>query len=162
MATAISETDADIPFLLHQCWSPLVMTSYANLYVAVLIAVTPDVTGNRFLEIAYTRSINLRAFKQATLKSITYEIYSSPSGEPKSDSSIGAVARLAGYEATFGTASRYHIHIKGLVTMIRQRGGLESLGFDGLLMRMIQIIDIVSAYILGCKTYFQTMGPVAG
>ena len=46
--------------------------------------------------------------------------------------------------------------------MIRQRGGLESLGFDGLLMRMIQIIDIVSAYILGCKTYFQTMGPVAG
>lgn len=138
------------------------MTSYANLYVAVLIAVTPDVTGNRFLETAYAQSINLRDLKQATLKSITYEICNSPLGEPKSDSIIGAVARLAGYEATFGTASRYHIHMKGLVKMVRQRGGLESLGLDGLLTSMIQGIDISSAYKLGCKPYFQAMGPVAG
>ncbi|KAL8719947.1 MAG: hypothetical protein Q9225_003124 [Loekoesia sp. 1 TL-2023] len=72
-----------------------------------------------------------------------------------SDQVIGAVAKMAAYEAGFaGDEEQYHIHMKGLTKMVELRGGLESLGLNGLLARMLLFIDLNAASLLKTKLYF--------
>ena len=78
------------------------------------------------------------------------------------DQVIGAVAKLASYEAMFGEREQYHIHMRALVRMVEMRGGLLALGLDGLLMRMVLGIDLNSAFLLGCPVYFKPAFPLAG
>ena len=78
------------------------------------------------------------------------------------DQVIGAVAKLASYEAMFGEREQYHTHMRALVRMVEMRGGLLKLGLDGLLMRMVLWIDLNSAFLLGCAVYFKAIVPLAG
>ena len=74
--------------------------------------------------------------KQETIRNIIHEINSSsaPSGHV-----IGAVAKLAAYEAMSGTIYTSYVHLTGLNRMVVLRGGLEAVVtfLDGLLVRMI-------------------------
>ena len=83
-------------------------------------------------------------------------------GKKVNDQFIGAVAKLASYEAMFGEREQYHTHMRALVRMVEMRGGLLALGLDGLLMRMVLWIDLNSAFLLGCPVYFRATVPLAG
>lgn len=66
-----------------------------------------------------------------------------------SDAMIGAVAKMAAYEAIFGDSEVFAAHIRGLKMMLRMRGGLGKLGLDGLLERMLVWIDLNAAHLTG-------------
>ena len=161
MAVAIPELDAGIPFLLQKRWFPLVMTSPATMYVTLLTAASHYCALNSLLQTPHIQSI-LLDLKQACLESINREMRAHPASTSMPDTVVGAVAKMASYEAMFGTGASYHTHMRGLTSIITQRGGLGSLGLGGLLMRMVLWIDINSAFILGGKTYFETTAPLAG
>lgn len=62
---------------------------------------------------------------------------------------------MAAYEAGFaGDKAQYHVHMRGLTNMVELRGGLESLGLNGLLARMLLWIDLNASFILKTKLYF--------
>lgn len=65
------------------------------------------------------------------------------------DSIIGAVMKMAAYEAIFGDSEMFRGHMKGLKMMIKLRGGFSELGLNGLLERMIVWIDLNAAHITG-------------
>lgn len=80
-----------------------------------------------------------------------------------SDQMIGAVAKMAAYEAGFaGDEKQYRIHMSGLTKMVELRGGLGSLGLNGLLARMLLWIDLNAAFILNTKTHFSHPNPLPG
>lgn len=72
-----------------------------------------------------------------------------------SDAMIGAVAKMAAYEAGFAVDAKQHqLHMSGLSKMVELRGGLESLGSNGLLARMLLWVDLNAAFILKTKPVF--------
>lgn len=73
-----------------------------------------------------------------------------------SDAMIGAVMKMAAYEAVFGDSAVFSTHMKGLSTMLKMRGGLGTLGLDGLLERMVVWIDLNAAFICGLTALFGT------
>ena len=81
-----------------------------------------------------------------------------------SDQTIAAVAKMASYEAMFGSPSLCHTHMRGLQSMVQARGGLEAMtGLGGFMMRMVMWIDINSAFLIGGAAYFRpTSQPLAG
>lgn len=77
-----------------------------------------------------------------------------------SDQLIGAVAKMASYEAMFGTQETYEIHMAGVKRMVNLRGGVRSLGLGGLLGRMVLWIDRNASFLHGCPLYFpEDFGP---
>lgn len=70
-----------------------------------------------------------------------------------SDGAIAAVAKMASYEAQFGSKDFYEVHMQGLRHMVKLRGGLGSLGLDGLLMRMLLWIDVNANHIVRTPLY---------
>lgn len=54
----------------------------------------------------------------------------------------------------FGTLHTYNLHMQGLARMVSLRGGLDSLGLDGLLRRIIIWIDRNAAFFIGSSLYF--------
>ena len=169
------------------------MTSPATMYVTLLTAAShycavhgllapqlptsnsnPTPTPNSNINNIKTILLNL---KQATLESIGNEIRQTQSSnqthnqtqssnphQPIPDTVIGAVTKMASYEAMFGTNDQhaFRTHMRGLAGMIKSRGGLEMLGLDGLLMRMVLWVDINAAFMTGGKTWFQAGRPLAG
>jgi hypothetical protein len=70
-----------------------------------------------------------------------------------SDQLIFAVANLAIFEAVFGSTEVYHVHMQGLSRMLRVRGGLPNLGFDGYLQKVLLWYDSNCASLVGCDPY---------
>ena len=62
---------------------------------------------------------------------------------------IGAVAKMAAYEAIFGDSEVFTAHMRGLQMMLKLRGGLCTLGLNGLLERMLIWIDLNAAHLTG-------------
>ena len=71
-----------------------------------------------------------------------------------SDQVIGAVAKMASFEAMYGDKQLYHMHMMGLQRMVALRGGLAWLGLDGLLARILLWIDLNAAFLIGSRMYF--------
>lgn len=71
-----------------------------------------------------------------------------------SDAIIGAVMKMAAYEAVFGDSAVFSAHMKGLSLMLKMRGGLGTLGLDGLLERMVVWIDLNAAFVCGLSKLF--------
>ena len=71
-----------------------------------------------------------------------------------SDAIIGAVMKMAAYEAVFGDSAVFSAHMQGLSLMLKMRGGLGTLGLDGLLERMVVWIDLNAAFICGLDKLF--------
>lgn len=98
------------------------------------------------------RAAQLLAMKTEALNHIN-DMLRDPS-RGLTDQAIAAVAKMASYEAMFGSLETYLVHMSGLERMIRMRGGLESLGLDGLLMRMLLWIDTNAAWLIRTPLYF--------
>lgn len=66
-----------------------------------------------------------------------------------SDALIAGVAKLAAYEAMYGSATAFASHMRGLRHLVSLRGGLSCLGVEGLLARMIIWIDRNGTFVVG-------------
>ncbi|KAL9605776.1 MAG: hypothetical protein Q9179_001052 [Wetmoreana sp. 5 TL-2023] len=161
----LSEMAVDIPELDHpgqkgslrSIWFPMVIADRATLDVVVLTAATHYVMVGRTQcspEVLYK-------LKDEAMSSINRALQNSEVAV--SDQLIGAVAKMAAYEAGFaGDEAQYHVHMRGLIKMVELRGGLGSLGLDGLLARMLLWIDLNSAFLLKTKLYFSHTNALPG
>lgn len=129
--------------LLRRCWFPLAMTEAATMYAVLLMAASHFAVVNP----AQGALIDLLALKARALSEINAAL-----AHPRravSDALIGAVAKMAAYEAIFGDSDVFAAHMRGLQMMLKMRGGLGSLGLDGLLERMLVWIDLNAAHLTG-------------
>lgn len=95
--------------------------------------------------------IDLLALKARALSEINIELRKT--GEV-TDAIVGAVAKMAAYEAIFGDSETFAQHMKGLQMILKMRGGLGTLGLDGLLERMLVWIDLNACFIVGRTVHF--------
>lgn len=159
MAVNIPELDAGDPGILRSRWFPMVMTADALFNIVLLTAASHYAVFKNKVGDPYIKEV-LLYLKFQTYTSIQKLVRSS-SADSRTDSLIGAVAKLASYEAMFGSSALYHLHIRSLKLMINEKGGLDSLGLGGLLQRMVLWIDINSAFLLNSTAYFLPTVPLA-
>ncbi|KAF2726182.1 hypothetical protein K431DRAFT_214139 [Polychaeton citri CBS 116435] len=129
--------------LLRTAWFPLVMTEPATFYAVLLMAASHYCA----IQPEANHIIDLLNLKTRALKAINVAIMDPK--RAKSDATIGAVAKMAAYEAVFGDSDTFSAHLRGLQMMLRMRGGLSELGLNGLLERLLVWIDLNAAHITG-------------
>ena len=71
-----------------------------------------------------------------------------------SDAVIGAVIKMAAYEAMYGDEGSYRIHIHDMKMMAYLRAGLMQLGLNGFLRRLIIWIDVNASSLLNVPQTF--------
>ncbi|KAL8777079.1 MAG: hypothetical protein Q9213_008018 [Squamulea squamosa] len=161
----LSGLAVDIPELDHpgakgslrSIWFPMVLQEQATLNVVVLTAAFHYLSINGY----QCRPEVLYKLKQDAITSINQGLRNPELAT--SDQLIGAVAKMAAYEAGFaGDEAQYHVHMKGLTKMVELRGGLESLGLNGLLARMLLWIDLNAAFLLKTHLYFPHTNTLPG
>ena len=91
-------------------------------------------------------AVTILSLKQQALAAINIAI--SCAGAQASDCLVASIAKMASYEAIFGSEDQYHAHMDGLTTMLEMRGGLSALGLNGFLGRLLLFIDSNSAFLL--------------
>lgn len=152
MATDMPELDEpEKPGLLRTRWFPLVLSEAAIFQVIVLLSASNYAS----LRYPYGDGSNLLILKSRAISSINKAL--NTTGSPMSDQLIGAVAKMASYEAMFGDLPTFEVHMIGLVKMIQLRGGLSSLGLGGLLARICIWIDRNSALLHDSPLYFNSV-----
>ncbi|RJE19778.1 hypothetical protein PHISCL_07894 [Aspergillus sclerotialis] len=136
--------------LLRTSWFPLVMTDPSLFLVIMLLAASHHAAAyNRSME----TKMNLLALRCEAINSINRALAAQPP-DALSDALVGAIAKMASYEAMFGTMDSYDVHMKGLTKAVGLRGGLSSLGLNGLLRRIVVWIDRNSAFLHGSPLFF--------
>lgn len=122
------------------------MTEAATMYAVLLMA------ASHYCIVNPTKAalIDLLALKARALTEINAAL-ASPE-RAITDSMIGAVMKIAAYEAVFGDSTVFAAHMKGLQMMLKLRGGLSTLGLNGLLERMVVWIDLNAAHLTGMPT----------
>ncbi|KAI4246237.1 MAG: hypothetical protein LQ352_006431 [Teloschistes flavicans] len=134
---------------LRSIWFPMVGADRSTLDLIVLTAATNCISVGR----AQCDPNILVKFKEHAISSINRALRGT--NPIITDRLIGAAAKMAAYEAGFaGDEKQYHVHMKGLMKMVELRGGLDSLGMNGLLARMLLWVDLNAAYVLKTETYF--------
>jgi len=148
---AVEIPDLDSPNhkgLLRQRWFPLAMEEPSTMYAVLLMAashycaVSPQ--SANLIDLLYLKSRALTEINAALR-------------DPKratSDAVIGAVMKMAAYEAVFGDSAVFSAHMRGLSLMLKLRGGLGSLGLDGLLERMVVWIDLNASFVCGLSKLY--------
>ncbi|KAL8687491.1 MAG: hypothetical protein Q9218_006354 [Villophora microphyllina] len=134
---------------LRSIWFPMVSADRSTLDLVVLTAGTQTISVGR----AQCNPSILVKFKEHAISSINRALRGA--NPVITDRLLGAAAKMAAYEAGFAKdPKQFHVHMKGLIKMVELRGGLESLGMNGLLARMLLWVDLNAAYILKTKMYF--------
>jgi hypothetical protein len=147
MAVDLPELDEpEKPGLLRTRWFPLVMTEAATFQVIMLLAASHFAS----LRPSKAHGPSLLQLKAKALSLIGPAL----AAEGPNDQLIGAVAKMASYEAIFGEQESYEQHMKGLVRMIEMRGGLMALGLNGMLAKICLWIDCNAAMIHGWPLHF--------
>ncbi|PYH99650.1 hypothetical protein BO71DRAFT_342356, partial [Aspergillus ellipticus CBS 707.79] len=135
--------------LLRTSWFPLVMTEPALFLVIMLLAashqasVSPGISGV---------ALNLLSLLYEAVQTINRSLGEQRDG--LNDALVGAIAKMASYEAMFGSMDHFSVHMQGLLHAIDLRGGLASLELNGLLRRMVVWIDRNAAFLHGSTLYF--------
>ncbi|KAJ5483536.1 hypothetical protein N7530_002782 [Penicillium desertorum] len=138
------------PGLLRTSWFPLVMTEPALFSVIILLA------ASHYASLQSNPSgmkMDLLSLRCEAILSINRCLEDQQPGTVN-DALIGAIAKMASYEAMFGSLENYSIHMQGLARVIGLRGGLTTLGLNGLLYRMVIWIDRNSAFLHGSAMTF--------
>lgn len=71
-----------------------------------------------------------------------------------SDSIIGAVAKMASFEAMHGDLDCFQLHMNAARRLVDMRGGLHNLGLGGLLRRMLIWIDLNGGHLMNTERWF--------
>ncbi|KAL8999866.1 MAG: hypothetical protein Q9169_001407 [Polycauliona sp. 2 TL-2023] len=157
LAQYVSKMEVDVADLdrpgakssLRSLWYPMGTSGQATVNVGILTAAFQYISINSF----QCKPEVLYEMKQQAITSINRGLQDP--AVATSDQLIGAVAKMAAYEAGFADDHvQFHIHMKGLVKMVELRGGLRSLGLNGLLARMLLWIDLNAAFLLQSRPYF--------
>ncbi|OJJ43876.1 hypothetical protein ASPZODRAFT_890329 [Penicilliopsis zonata CBS 506.65] len=143
--------------LLRTRWFPLVISEPALFHVILLIAASHHASVHGSPD---SLRLNLLQLRHAAVQSINDALAARPAA--LGDALIGAVAKMASYEAMFGTTDHYNIHMQGLIQLIRLRGGFGALGLDGLLRRIVIWIDRNAAHLHQLPLYFPGLDFASG
>ncbi|KAG5963968.1 hypothetical protein E4U57_005718 [Claviceps arundinis] len=138
--------------LLRSRWFPLVISDAAPFRVVMLLSAA------NYASVHNVRGLgcHILHLKHEAIRAIDDALRHTHSANRCSDDFlIGAVAKMASYEAMHGDVASYRTHMEGLVRMLATRGGLHSLaGLGGLLRRMIVWIDLNASFLLDLPRYF--------
>lgn len=151
MAVDIPELDQNDGLgLLRKKWFPLVVSEPATFGVVLLLS------ASNFAVVSSTAAAEIRPhlirMKCDAIQAVNEAF--SQADRRLSDAVIGAVAKMASFEAMYGDVETYKIHMTGLQKMVAMRGGLAALGLGGLLERIIVWIDLNSSLLLGTPRFF--------
>ncbi len=150
MAVDMPELDEpEKPGLLRTRWFPLVLTEAATFQVIILLAASHLA----LLQNSNDRGSNLLQLKSKAITSVRNALAT----DGPSDQLIGAVAKMASYEAMFGDLKNFEMHMTGLLKMVEMRGGLLSLGLNGMLARICVWIDRNSAMLHNTPIHFPSV-----
>ena len=156
--------------LLRTLWFPLVMTDPCLFLVSMLIAASHYASAQQQKQQQLQQQDapdlnldlpNLLDLRCEALQSINQAIGMQHSDGVLSDALIGAVTKMASYEASFGDLDNYTVHMRALSKIVRLRGGLEGLGLDGLLRRIVVWVDRKGASLYGSMLYFPREEPAS-
>ncbi|CZR60017.1 uncharacterized protein PAC_09912 [Phialocephala subalpina] len=136
-------------FLLRTTWFPFIMKSPTTFYAALAFAGS-IYHFRKKLSLGHPSLLNLR---QKAISGINESLSSSKAGPD--DTTIGAVFCMSILESMYGDSDSYKVHITGLQRMVDMRGGLKSLGLEGLLERMILWLDFNHAKVHGTPWVFK-------
>ncbi|KAL4895884.1 hypothetical protein BDV59DRAFT_145643 [Aspergillus ambiguus] len=153
MSMAVDIPELDQPGnrgLLRSSWFPLVMTEPALFLVILLLSAShyASVQAN-----STDLRLNLLNLRWEAVRAINDALVGQ-APEAVSDALLGAIAKMASYEAMFGSMENYRVHMRGLSRAVALRGGLSSLGLNGLLRRIVVWIDRNAAFLHGSTLYF--------
>ncbi|KAK5110018.1 hypothetical protein LTR62_006385 [Meristemomyces frigidus] len=153
---AVDVPDIDGPNtkgLLRRKFLPMMMQSAAAMYAVLLMSASHYAVVNP--RGAADARIDLLVLKARALREINGALATSGAstgkGKGVSDAMLGAVAKMAAYEAIFGDSATFAAHMRGLCMMLKLRGGFSTLGLDGLVERMLLWIDLNAAHITGLE-----------
>ncbi|KAL4939694.1 hypothetical protein BDV06DRAFT_32480 [Aspergillus oleicola] len=152
MSMAVDIPELDQPGnrgLLRTDWFPLVMSEPSLFLVIVLLAASNYASVQTE---ATDMKLHLLGLRYEAVQAINKYLDLQPSDV--SDALIGAIAKMASYEAMYGNLENYAIHMQGLQRAIKLRGGLSSLGLGGLLRRIVIWIDRNGGFLNGSELYF--------
>ncbi|KAI9930009.1 hypothetical protein ASPWEDRAFT_167675 [Aspergillus wentii DTO 134E9] len=135
--------------LLRTSWFPLVMTEPCLFLVIVLLAASNYASVH---QTSMDLKLNLLSLRCEAVNSINRALDDRHGAVD--DALVGAIAKMASYEAMFGDLDNYSVHMQGLRQVVGLRGGLPSLGLNGLLRRMVVWIDRNGAFLNGSSLYF--------
>lgn len=151
MSVDLPETDPASRRLLRTHFLGLVFTDPASLHALMLTAAAHygKLRGEN------VHSINLLQLRGMAIQEVNRALQDHRSGgRATSDRMIAAVGKMATYELLFGQRDTFHTHMTGLQRMVSLRGGLQALGLNGLLERILLWIDVNAADITGGPLYF--------
>ncbi|KAL4816853.1 hypothetical protein BDW67DRAFT_39015 [Aspergillus spinulosporus] len=159
MSMAVDIPELDQPGhrgLLRTDWFPLVMTEPSLFLVIVLLAASNYAS----VQTEPTdMKLHLLGLRCEAVQAVNKSLELQPSFV--SDALIGAIAKMASYEAMYGSPENYAVHMQGLQRAVELRGGLDALGLGGLLRRIVIWIDRNGAFLIGSNLYFpgETFAP---
>ncbi|KAL5343232.1 hypothetical protein BJX70DRAFT_394233 [Aspergillus crustosus] len=153
MSMAVDVPELDQPGnrgLLRTNWFLLVMSEPALFLVIVLLAASNYASVQAE---STAMKMDLLGLRCDAVRAVNESLVSQRLGSV-SDAVIGAIAKMASYEAMYGNLSNYAVHMQGLQRAVELRGGLSSLGLGGLLRRIVIWIDRNGAFLNGSALYF--------
>lgn len=137
--------------LLRSSWFPLVLSDPACFAVVMLLSASNFTTHNKLTGL----TDQLLQLKASAIDLINQDLACrGTSSRYLSDGTIGAVAKMASFEAMHGDVASYSVHMQGLRHMIELRGGMKHLGLDDLLRRIVVWIDLNSSFLLNTQRFF--------
>lgn len=166
---ALPVSDLDGPSqrgLLRTHWFPMAMKSPATMYSLLLMSAchfhqrfNPVAKiGDATTDTVAVSSPIILTLKANALSEINKCLLSDDISIAVSDTTIGAVAKLAAFEAVFGDVDAYLQHMIGLQRMLqirRKEGGVQgspvaAMGpLDSFLKKLVRWIDLNAAYFTG-------------
>ncbi|KAL4920582.1 hypothetical protein BDW62DRAFT_198884 [Aspergillus aurantiobrunneus] len=152
MSMAVDIPELDQPGnrgLLRTDWFPLTMSEPSLFLVIMLLAASHHAsvqTGSTEMK------MQLLSLRCEAIQAVNRSLERESSGV--SDALIGAIAKMASYEAMYGNRCNYKIHMQGLQRAVELRGGLFALGLGGLLRRIVIWIDRNGSFLTGSALYF--------
>ncbi|PBP17722.1 hypothetical protein BUE80_DR011613, partial [Diplocarpon rosae] len=135
-------------FLLRSLWLPFMMTKRTIFYAALAFAGAVLHSRHKFP----MNTPTLLELRHNAISSININL-----SDPefcKTDQMIAAVFCFSLLESMYGEAASYQIHMEGLAKMVNLRGGLDHIGLDGLIKRMVLWLDYNHAKVHGSALVF--------
>lgn len=138
------------PLLTHSLLTFMAVTEAAAMYAVLLMGASHYCAVNP----GKASLIDLLAIKARALSEINTAI--ADQKKAVTDATIIAVAKMAAYESIFGDSRVFAAHMLGLQKMLKLRGGLATLGLNGLLERMVVWIDLNACHLTGLSVHLGT------
>lgn len=135
--------------LLRSRWFRLATTEMSTFQVVLLLSAGNYITvkGGIAAEVGF----NMDQLRIDALNSIGMAM-DLPSNA--TDSIIGAVAKMASFEAMHGDLDCFQLHMNAAKRLVDMRGGLHNLGLGGLLRRMLIWIDLNGGHLMNTERWF--------